>query len=80
VRRNGPDGTSPIVVANVTSYALVVDRRDPMIELHLRISRKLVVALVVIFVVLPVIWMLFQTLGASSSKLKLDPVRTVTTP
>ena len=35
--------------------------------------------LVVIFVVLPVIWMLFQTLGASSTKIKLDPVRTVTT-
>jgi ABC-type glycerol-3-phosphate transport system permease component len=63
----------------VTSYALVVPR-DPMIELHLRISRKLVVALVVIFVVLPVIWMLLQTLGSASGTIKIDPVRTVTTP
>jgi hypothetical protein len=47
-----------------------------MIELHLRISRKLVIALVVIFVVIPVIWTLLQTLGESSGGLKISPTQT----
>jgi ABC-type spermidine/putrescine transport system permease subunit II len=51
-----------------------------MIELHLRISRKLVIALVVIFIVIPVIWLLLQTLGSSSGGLKIGPARTVTNP
>jgi hypothetical protein len=39
-----------------------------MIDIHVRISRKLVIFLVIIFVVLPLFWAALQTLGGSSSK------------
>jgi hypothetical protein len=48
------------------SYRRGMQRRDPMIDIHVRISRKLVIALVVIFIVLPLIWLVMQTLGSSS--------------
>ena len=38
-----------------------------MIDNHVRISRTLVIVLVVILVVLPVIWLALQTLGGHSS-------------
>ena len=34
-----------------------------MIDIHVRISRRLVIFLVVIFVALPFIWVALQTLG-----------------
>ncbi|MDX6407676.1 MAG: hypothetical protein QOE13_747 [Gaiellaceae bacterium] len=39
-----------------------------MIDIHIRISRKLVFWLVLLLVVLPVIWLLLQTLGGNSSQ------------
>jgi hypothetical protein len=49
-------------------------RRDPMIELHLRISRKLVIAVVILFIVVPLIWMALQTLGGGSGGLDVGPL------
>jgi hypothetical protein len=39
-----------------------------MIDIHVRISRKLVIFLVIVFVVLPLVWLALQTLGGSSGK------------
>jgi hypothetical protein len=37
-----------------------------MIDIRVRISRRLVIALGVIFILLPLIWVILQTLGGSS--------------
>jgi ABC-type glycerol-3-phosphate transport system permease component len=57
---------SGVAAAIGASYALAMARRDSMIDLHLRISRKLAIALVIVFVLVPLIWMALQTLGGSS--------------
>ena len=59
------------------SYAGDVQRRDPMIDIHIRISRRLLLALIVVFVVLPIAWALLQTVGGhSSGGIQLGPAQT----
>jgi hypothetical protein len=47
------------------------DRREPMIDLRIRISRKLVfwlvLSCVLLFVIAPLLWLALQTLGGPSS-------------
>ena len=38
------------------------------------------IVLLIVFVVIPLIWMALQTLGSSSGELKIGPARTVTSP
>jgi hypothetical protein len=58
-----------------------MQRRDPMIDIHIRISRRLVLVLVFVFVVLPIVWVMLQTLGGhSSGGIHVDPVTTTGKP
>jgi hypothetical protein len=52
-----------------------------MIDIHIRISRRLVFALILIFVVLPVVWVMLQTLGThGSGGVHVGPVQTTSNP
>lgn len=58
-----------------------VQRRDPMIDIHIRVSRRLVFALVLVFIVLPVVWVMLQTLGGhSQGGVNVGPIQTVRSP
>jgi hypothetical protein len=56
--------------------------REPMIDIHIRISRKLVLWVFVLFVLLPFVAFIFAGGfgGHSSGGLKVGPVHTVQTP
>jgi len=48
-----------------------------MIDIHIRISRRLLLALIVVFVVLPIAWAVLQTVGGhSSGGIQLGPAQT----
>ncbi len=42
-----------------------MSERDP-IEIRIRVSRRMLIALVIIFVLLPLVWVALQTLGGTS--------------
>jgi hypothetical protein len=52
-----------------------------MIDIHIRVSRRLVFALVLVFIVLPVVWVMLQTLGGhSQGGVNVGPIQTVRSP
>jgi hypothetical protein len=54
------------------SYARFVSDRPPVVDIRIRMSRRFVfwtvTVLVLVFIVLPFVWLMLQTLGGTSTK------------